>query len=378
MGYRPYYNTTYGASIDTRRSGNETVAITRPEITTVFSAGVPQQTLNSQRSLSAIGIGPLRRLDVSAKVNGPPHKSIPSPGEMERRLAYLQAKQNYYDNYAVAPRNIPQRISDEHQFIHRLDDVMHGNELTQRAAHKVAMHEAMLRQKAHTRHFDWTKRVYEPINQSIVNAVDQKFETIHNARQQAMTGYLAATATRNVYLDDLVKKGDYDPYSLNRTNTIKTKIKVLDPLKRVVEKTWEELELVHRPTYRTSRSKDVLSPRLWTKEAMEALPHGHFEAKDLAGGIQMAFAGKDNESSLRFMDYDENLPYNPQTGRQPDLDNEFPKGKRMTYPYRFQDSTHTVSHPNITKHIYGNDDKFTDNGGTRLDTTIADVMKNAK
>lgn len=297
---------------------------------------------------------------------------------MERRLAYLQSKQAHYDHYANAPRNIPEKVSEEYQFMHRLDEVMHGNELTQRAAHKVSMHEAMLRQKAHTRHFDWTKRVYEPINQTIVSSVDKNFGTIHQARQQAMQGYLATTAARNVYLDDLVKQGDYDPYALNRNNTIQAKVTVLDPLKRVVEKTWEELELVHRPTYRNSRSKEILSPRLWTKEAMEALPHGHFESKDLAGGIQMAFAGKDNESSLRFMDYDEQLPYLQSTGRQPDVDAEFPKGKRMTYPYRFQDSHHTVSHPNITKHIYTTDDQYTDNGGTRLDTTIADVMKNAK
>lgn len=83
--------------------------------------------------------------------------------EIERRLAYLQQRQAQYDNHNSRERALPSKQFDEGQFARQLDAVMYGNELTQRANHKVAMHEAMLKQKAQTRHFDWTKRVYEPI-----------------------------------------------------------------------------------------------------------------------------------------------------------------------------------------------------------------------
>jgi hypothetical protein len=314
------------------------------------------------------------------------HPNFPLPfflfltfSELERRLAYLQERQAAYDAHFARARHLPSRGYDEHAFVRHLDSVMHGNELTERATHKVAMHDAMLHQKAQARHFEWTKRVYEPIQASVSGAVDREFSRIHDSRRRAMDTYLDATRARNVYLDDVVKPGEYDPYALRRTAGIRAAVKVVDPLKRVVEKTWEEFELVHRPTNRRSRAKDTLNARLWTKEAMEATPHGHFEAKDLAGGVQMAFAGKDNESSVAFMDYDAPLPRDAGTGRAPGIDAEFPKGKRvLPYPYRFQDSTHTVAHPNVTRHIYAAGEAHTDLGGTRLDTTIADVMRAAK
>jgi hypothetical protein len=291
----------------------------------------------------------------------------------------MQERQASYDAHFTRARKLPSRGYDEHAFVRHLDTVMHGNQLTERAAHKVAMHDAMLHQKAQARHFEWTKRVFEPIQASVVGAVDREFEHIHATRRQAMDTYLEATRTRNVYLDDVVKPGEYDPYALRRTAGIRAGVSIVDPLKRVVEKTWEELELVHRPTNRVSRAKETLNARLWTKEAMEATPHGHFEAKDLAGGVQMAFAGKDNESSVAFMDYDRPLERDGATGRAQGIDAEFPRGKRMhPYPYRFQDSSHVVAHGNVTRHIYGPGEAHTDAGGTRLDTTIADVMKAAK
>lgn len=90
MSTRPYYNTNYGnsyynaTSSSFPRSSNkfpvkDGIEVARPEISSLFAEGVPQQTLNSQRSLSGLGVGPLRRLDVSAKVSKPPIKNIPSP-----------------------------------------------------------------------------------------------------------------------------------------------------------------------------------------------------------------------------------------------------------------------------------------------------------
>ena len=64
---------------------------------------------------------------------------------------------------------------------------------------------------------------------------------------------------------------------------------------------------------------------------LETLPFGHFEAaEERAGGVfNMAFAGRDNESSVRFRDYDGPESYARDTrGRLVDVDAEFPRGIR--------------------------------------------------
>jgi hypothetical protein len=307
-----------------------------------------------------------------------PTAPLPSPADLERRLAYLQERQAAYDRYAAAPRAVPGHAYSEAAFVRQLDAVMGGNELTRRAAAKVAMHEAMLRQKAQARHFDWTKRVYEPLSAGVSDAVAAAFPRVHAMRQSAHADFLKATATRTVYLDDLVKPGDYDPYELARGGAVRARVgKLVDPLKRVVEKTWEEAELVARPTYRAARVKETLPPGQWTKECMEATPFGHFEARDVAGGFTMAFAGKDNESTVAFRDYDAPLARAHATGRQPDLDAEFPVGKRQGYVYANQPTAGVVEHLQHSS-VYAPGEAHSDGGGARLDNTIADVMRAAK
>jgi hypothetical protein len=335
---------------------------------------------------------------------------------VERRLAFLEARQKEYDEYNARARRPPRagavgsdRDESEADFVRKLDRLLGSNELKDRAAGKVAMHEAMVRQKAQSRHFDWVKKVYEPISTKVVQAVESNFERIHAQRQGAMAEFLGATAARGgVFLDDLIKADDYDPYKLNRTAGLRAHVDVVDPLKRVVDKTWEERELVRRETFRKSRVKGMLDPREYTDLSIEATMTGHFEIKDLQGGVVMAFAGKDNESSVRVdMDFDAPRARDARN-RDPAVDAEFPIGKRMrvhitavtcvfscapanllpflpplvplscpnslAYPYNFTDTSGVVKLQSQSTGVYAPGEKYSDAGGTRLDSTRPDIV----
>jgi hypothetical protein len=148
--------------------------------------------------------------------------------------------------------------------------------------------------------------------------------------------------------------------------------------------------------------------------AIEATMTGHFEIKDAMaalGNWNVAFAGKDNESSVRLdLDFATDLPpRDAATLRCAVTDSEFPVGKRIReYPYRFQDTRPVVqladqrggvcesricsyartrarafarSHAHLpvsARPFFARPDapgeKHSDAGGARLDTTRSDIM----
>lgn len=350
---------------------NHNVTVSKPGVLNVFAES-----------------GLLHGTNKSTKTQGGEHGILapalegkPTQADITRRLAYLTKRQMEYDAYNARPRRSEAKSADDAtELVRRLDSIMSGSELVKRTAAKVAMHEDTFRQKAHSRHFDWQKKVFEPINSKVLEAVDREFPKIHAERQGAMEQFLTATRSRGgVFLDDLVKENDYDPYSLNRDTTIRAKVKVQDPLKRVVEKTWEELELVSRETHRRARARDTLDPQQFTDMSMEATMTGHFEIKDLAGGVQMAFAGKDNESTVRLnMDFDGRPPLNPSTGRCDVVDSEFPRGKQISKVYRFTDTSSVIKLAAGTLGVYEPGERHAEPGGARLDTTRSDIMQSTK
>ena len=238
-----------------------------------------------------------------------------------------------------------------------------------------------MRQKAQTRHFDWSKKVFEPLQGKVLEAVDTNFDRIHASRVGAMQSFLeASTARGGVFLDDLIKKDDYDPYLHNKRAGLRVGVRgLVDPLKRVVEKTYEELELVKRTTHRRARNREMLDARQWTDMAIEATMTGHFEIKDAmaaAGNWNVAFAGKDNESSVRLdLDFATDLPpADAATGRSAVVDSEFPIGKRFGYPYANQDTSGVVKLADQRGGVYAPGERHSDAGGARLDSTRSDIM----
>ena len=107
---------------------------------------------------------------------------------------------------------------------------------------------------------------------------------------------------------------------------------------------------------------------------------GHFEIKDAmaaSGNWNVAFAGKDNESSVRFdLDFATDMPPRDSvTGRCTVTDSEFPQGKRIReYPYRFQDTSAVVKLADQRGGVYAPGERHSDAGGARLDTTRSDIM----
>ena len=326
-----------------------TVTVTRPGLERVFA---PLGGGGGASSLGGSGGGASRSRSVPPRVAPPrPLRVEPTVLDVDRRLAFLQQRQREYDDYNARPRRPPPEPAvSQVALVRRLDSLLGTSALKERTAAKVTMHEAMMRQKAQTRHFDWSKKVYEPLQGKVLEAVDTNFDRIHASRQTAMAEFLdASTARGGVFLDDLIKKDDYDPYQHNKRAGLKVGVKdLVDPLKRVVEKTYEELELVKRSAHRRARNRDMLDPRQWTDMAIEATMTGHFEIKDAMaalGNWNVAFAGKDNESNVRLdLDFATDLPpRDAATLRCAVTDSEFPVGKRIReYPYRFQDTRPVV------------------------------------
>lgn len=332
-------------------------------------------------------------------------QKAPSPSEIERRLAFIRKRQEYYDSFNAAPRALPQKEYDDHEFSRKLDSVMLENDLTRSAAAKVQVMEASQHQvsprephprirvhvltpasplllplqKAQARHFDWTKRVYEPISRAVNTAVDASYPTLHTTRQRAFDEYLRASRSSGaVFLDAKVLPGDYNPYAGPGAH-VSVKVAVQDPLKHMQAKKHAEDGMVdsRRTVDKLAKSKVMLDATLWTKDAMEATPHGHFEMRTVVN----RFADMDTKSNWAFRDFESlhGMTVRPAaTGvpRVAELDAEFPIGKRFAgYPYRFQDTTHTITHRSAAG-VYDKGDPFSDE--PLVDNVIAETMRNAK
>lgn len=320
-------------------------------------------------------------------------RSHPPPSTMcadlERRLTYLHERQAVYDDYAARPRNVrrPDSRLERAAFARRLEDVLGPSEVKDDAQTKVDVYEAMVAQKAQQRHFEWTKRVFEPITHAIGSAVDVKIEAITSTRRQAYNDYLRATSTRNgVFLDDTTS--DYDPYSVTRGSIrVSVPVQAVDPMKVLLTKERGERAILDpeaaRQT-RRARARETLAPQHFTAQAMESTMHGHFEIRDAAvaaaGGRAGAWAGKDTEGSLRYCGGADDFNAQPLTatgkGRYAELDAEFPLGRRVVgYPYRSQQTGAYLKHQSMTGVYEAGDGVFTDDAPLSKDVVRSSIAK---
>ena len=348
------------------------------------------------------------RSDLSGAIASPLRLKA-TKGEMAQRMALIRARQAEYDRYNALPRRLPDRGWSEAAFAAHLDDVMGDNEAKRTATLKVKLKEAMEEQVAERRHQQWTRQVYQPIADSVAAGVDASFASIHKERLAAYDGYLKAADPENVSRGMVFLGGNsaggaagYDPWAINARATVRSRVTVKDPLKTVLTKRAQEATMLaggggggssssggaHRAGIHEVMDKDPqrLHPANWVLGHLETQPFGHFEIKELRSGgtLDMAFAGKDTESTWRGYDYDAPASFSQTgpmgragTGRLREVDAEFPIGKRyevnpraapgVLYPQRssLQESMRVQSH-RVQGRVYdysgagGSDGVFTD------------------
>ena len=333
-------------------------------------------------------------------------------------MAYVRARQAEYDRYNALPRRLPDRTWNEEEFAAHLDDVMGDNEIKRSVTLKVKLKEAMEEQVAERRHAQWTRQVYLPIANSVAAGVDASFADIHRERLAAYESYLKATDPENASRGVVFLNGgsggvaSYDPWSITTHATVRSRVTVKDPLKTVLTKRAGEASLLAGAAARGSegapradragqhelldRSPQRLAPTGWVMGNLETQPFGHFEIKELrsGGAADMAFAGKDTESTWRGYDYDAPGSFTQTgplgragTGRLKEVDAEFPVGKRMElnprlapgvfYPQRssLEESMRVQTH-RVPERVYsygpGGDGVFSD--GALLDTVRPAAM----
>ena len=325
---------------------------------------VPTVQLDTLRA--SLAVPPLRpttvayRADLSGRITSPVLQKA-SKSDLQQRMAFVRARQAEYDRYNALPRRLPDRSWNEAAFAAHLDDVLGDNEAKRTATLKVKLKEAMEEQVAERRHQEWTKQVYLPIANSVAAGVDASFASIHRERLAAYEGYLKAADPENVSRGMVFLGGNsaggasgYNPWALNANSTVRARVTVKDPLKTVLTKRAQEAVMLSggssgagrsgTPPERAGvhetldRSPQRLHPSGWVLGNLETQPFGHFEVKELrSGGVtEMAFAGKDTESTWRGYDFDAPSSYTQTgtlgragTGRLREVDAEFPIGKRM-------------------------------------------------
>ena len=366
------------------------------------------------------------RSDLSGSIASPLRLKA-SKGDMQQRMALIRARQAEYDRYNALPRRLPDRGWSEAAFAAHLDDVMGDNEAKRTANLKVKLKEAMEEQVAERRHQQWTRQVYLPIANSVAAGVDASFAGIHRERLAAYDGYLKAADPDNVSRGMVFLGGNsaggaagYNPWAINAHATVRTRVTVKDPLKTVLTKRAQEAAMLagggsgggggggggggssssggaHRAGIHEvmDKSPQRLHPSNWVLGHLETQPFGHFEIKELRSGgtLDMAFAGKDTESTWRGYDFDAPASFSQTgpmgragSGRLREVDAEFPIGKRfevnprqapgVLYPQRssLEESMRVQSH-RVHGRVYdygsgggggGGDGVFTD--GPLLDT----------
>jgi len=136
----------------------------------------------------------------------------------------------------------------------------------------------------------WNEEVYEPIKARVEAHADMLRQSgIHHVRREEYNNFIEAVNLKGGLFLDEVDEAEYNPNVINRmAGTVN--IAVDDPTIRTLQRHHEErlmnpadqhlkLKKTSNPGgLPTSKSKGVLSIKVWGKGKIEATPHGHFAA----------------------------------------------------------------------------------------------------
>lgn len=277
----------------------------------------------------------------------------------------MQTRQQQYDEFAAKPRATrrPDSRLERAAFLRRVEEVAGTSELKEDVQQRIDMYESVVAQKAQQRHFEWTKRVYEPITHAISSSVDQNITSISDTRRKAFDEFLRATATkRGLFLAD--KLSDYDPYSVARS-TIRVAVPVegVDPtITGLVRDRREKAVLdpsLNTAEAKRAKMKDMLEPHMFSEQAMKGTVHGHFETQDAkraVGDFTLAYGGKDTLSHVQFDDYNSRPLSMTAKGRVAEVDAEFPRGKRVEGYLHNSRATGEYLRHRSSQAVYGTED----------------------
>jgi hypothetical protein len=270
-------------------------------------------------------------------------------------MTYLAERQSTYDEIAARPRGPAPRdaFAETRAFQNKLDDVIGPSAIKEDTRQRIFVHEQKIAQKAEQRHFEWQRSVYKPVVEAVGRAVDAQSGVVGDLRRTAYEGFLAASAGRKgIFLDD--KAGTYDPYTVARAGIrVTVPVNAVDPLRATISKHLAEARIVDPTAGMTGELyRETLPAQQWTAAAQESTIYGHFAIKEAAGALTNEYGDRDTASTVELKHYNSRGPI--VDGRQPEIDAEFPKGKRTNYPYR-TDTTGAFL-PHGSADVYAGDD----------------------
>ena len=126
-------------------------------------------------------------------------------------------------------------------------------------------------------HEAWDEKIYSRIS----NYINEKLETRDHTKyketvRREFQNYVDLTNKKGTIFRDIFVESEYDPFVINR-ETIKFKDKLVDPVKRLLEKRKEELGQIKggwliKPDKEGGR--ETLDVELWQTGKIENTPHG--------------------------------------------------------------------------------------------------------
>eukprot|EP01029_Cantina_marsupialis_P011814 TRINITY_DN2630_c0_g1_i1.p1 TRINITY_DN2630_c0_g1~~TRINITY_DN2630_c0_g1_i1.p1 ORF type:complete len:304 (-),score=64.68 TRINITY_DN2630_c0_g1_i1:293-1204(-) len=242
----------------------------------------------------------------------------------EKKLRYQRFFEEQTRMQSEAKRLINEQIERKRKekelaFQKMQQALIDGKSLTQKTTDMLNLNASVKNQKKQMLYNEWQENVFHPIQKNIrkeINSMDSK--TLNETRRTQFANFIKSTnENAGLFLDD--------PNSMQKNNHIKCRVKVNDPVKRVLSKHLEEKMTVDPTLGARERKKlngrEILTATKWGSGQIEATPHGHFSKLTENDDSGVTHVSKVLKASIKLDHFD--VP----RGREV-TDSEFTKGKK--------------------------------------------------
>lgn len=217
----------------------------------------------------------------------------------------------------------------ERRYRYLQSDIAAGHELADEVDKHLKLEDMNRRTKLKRQYDDWNSSVYGRIQDQINEQLDSTTVAKINARRRReYQKFLDATNAKGAIFRDIIIESEYDPLEPNRHCIKVDTFGLRDPLKRALDRHYEETATLdadsdgdspkRKPLRPKPKHREVLDVRLWNSGKIEATPHGHF-AKMMGGASQ-----KESKTTFSRVPFDH---FDVLTGPG-SLKQEFPRGKK--------------------------------------------------
>lgn len=256
-------------------------------------------------------------------------KILKKTKDMIRRRRYNQHLDELKKQKLDIDRRVKEKLEDakyekEKYFQTIYDDVLQGMNHCSNVKRALDLHHENLVNKNKRQYEQWNNNVYGEIQRGIEREVDKaEYKHINLRKRETFQEFLDQTNKKPSIFRDIIIESEYDPLELNRKSIKINTGRLIDPIKRLIQKHDEEADTLVSSGKKELGFRKSLDTKMWATGKIEDTPHGCFARMMREGRTQSERTIKLSRSKIDFDHY--NIPIGKDA-----LRGEFPGGKKVT------------------------------------------------